>query len=143
MNPSEFITVCGLPLIFMAQIAIALFLAVLFVQSGLDKVFNWKGNKEWLTGHFANSPLSGMVGFMLFVITVLEVSAGALSGIGGILLILGGSSTWAIYGVFLSCISLIALFFGQRMAQDYAGAGGLVPYFIVTIIGFWLFSIPA
>ena len=26
-------------------------------------------------------------------------------------------------------------FFGQRMAKDYAGAAGLVPYFLVSLVG--------
>ena len=29
-----------------------LLVAILFIQSGLDKGFDWKGNLEWLTGHF-------------------------------------------------------------------------------------------
>lgn len=142
MHPNDIINICGFPLISIAQIATSLFLAILFLQSGLDKVFNWQGNKEWLTGHFSNSPLKGMVGFMLVTITIAEVLAGAISGIGTFFLIAGGSSVYAVYGVILSSLSLIALFFGQRMAQDYAGAGGLVPYFIVTLIGLCLFSIP-
>ena len=30
----------------------ALLVAILFIQSALDKVFDWKGNLEWITGHF-------------------------------------------------------------------------------------------
>jgi hypothetical protein len=43
----------------------ALFLGVLFLQSGLDKVTDRKGNLKWLTGHFAKSPLSGVVPLVL------------------------------------------------------------------------------
>jgi len=32
-------------------------------------------------------------------------------------------------GAQLSALSVLALFFGQRMAQDNAGAAGLVGYF--------------
>jgi len=39
----------------------ALFTAILFIQSGLDKVFDWKGNLEWLTGHFSKTFVAGMV----------------------------------------------------------------------------------
>ena len=31
----------------------ALLVSILFIQSGLDKVFDWIGNVEWLKGHFA------------------------------------------------------------------------------------------
>ena len=58
------------------------FLAILFLQSGLDKVFNYKGNKEWLAGHFANSPLKNMVGLMVPLITILEVASGAFCAAG-------------------------------------------------------------
>jgi hypothetical protein len=34
------------------------FLAILFLQSGIDKVVDRRGNLEWLNGHFAKSPLA-------------------------------------------------------------------------------------
>ena len=43
----------------------ALLVAILFIQSGLDKVFDWKGNMDWLTGHFSKTFLSGFVWIML------------------------------------------------------------------------------
>jgi hypothetical protein len=51
----------------------ALFTAILFIQSGLNKVFDWKGNLEWLTGHFSKTFVAGMVPMMLATITVLEI----------------------------------------------------------------------
>jgi len=117
------------------QVAIAVFFAILFLQSGLDKVFNWKGNLEWLTGHFAQSPLAGMVPLMLATVTVAEVAAGGLSAAGAVQLLLGKGTELAFWGTVLSAASLLMLFFGQRMAQDYPGAGGLVPYFIVALVG--------
>jgi len=32
----------------------------------------------------------------------------------------------------------VMLFFGQRIAKDYAGASGLVSYFIVAVVGLLL-----
>lgn len=117
---------------------IALFLAILFLQSGLDKVSDRKGNLAWLQGHFANSPLKNMVPAMLGAITVLEVAAGLLCLSGIINLVWKQCDLWIFWGCLLSAVSLLCLFFGQRMAKDYAGALGLVPYFIVTLIGLWL-----
>ena len=122
---------CGILII---KIAFALFLGILFLQSGLDKVFNYKDNLEWLKGHFAQSPLAKMVPFMVLKITILEVLAGVFSLLG----VYGSivqDDVFLEIGLIISAGSLIALFFGQRMAKDYAGAGGLVPYFIVTILG--------
>ena len=120
------------------QALIALFLAILFLQSGFDKISDWKGNLSWLRGHFANSPLRNMVPAMLAGITVLEVAAGLFSVSGIISLLWKQCDYWVFWGCILSAASLICLFFGQRMAKDYAGAQGLVPYFIVTLIGLWL-----
>jgi hypothetical protein len=38
----------------------------------------------------------------------------------------------------LSGLTIVALFFGQRMAKEYPGAASLVPYFLVTLAGIYL-----
>jgi uncharacterized membrane protein YphA (DoxX/SURF4 family) len=120
------------------QILISAFLAILFLQSGIDKVADRRGNLEFLRGHFAKSPLGGMVPFLVTVITILEIAAGGLSAIGCVLIILGRDSTVAFYGAVISAISITALFFGQRMAKDYAGAAVLVSYFLLTLVAIYL-----
>jgi diacylglycerol kinase len=126
--------------IFIMQILVSAFLAILFLQSGIDKVVDRRGNLEWLKGHFAKSPLAGMVPLMLTVITVLEIATGALSALGCVLIILTHDSTVAFYGAVIAAISILALFFGQRMAKDYAGAAVLVPYFLVTLVAIYLLA---
>ncbi len=113
-------------------------LAILFLQSGLDKVFNYKGNKEWLTGHFAKSPLKNMVGLMMPIITILEVAAGIFATIGIFQIVMGGTTQMGLIGAQLSALSIVCLFFGQRIAKDYAGAGNLVPYFLVCLAAIYL-----
>jgi uncharacterized membrane protein YphA (DoxX/SURF4 family) len=73
--------------LFLLQIFVAAFLAILFLQSGIDKIVDQRGNLEWLKGHFAKSPLARFVPALLLVLTVLEISAGALSAIGCIMII--------------------------------------------------------
>src|SRR5215475_7072268 len=107
---------------YLMQIFASALLGILFLQSGIDKVVDRRGNFEWLKGHFAKSPLAGIVPALLICITVLEVSAGALSAIGCVLIILLKDSAIAFYGAILSAIAVTALFFGQRIAKDYAGA---------------------
>ncbi|RKH14386.1 DoxX family protein [Corallococcus sp. CA047B] len=124
--------------LWLPQLLCAAFLAILFLQSGLDKVVDWKGNLGWLTGHFAKSPLKGMVTPMLAVITLMELAAGALSAAGAVALVATGSPFLAYLGAVLSAVSLLALFFGQRMAKEYAGAAVLVPYFVVALAGVYL-----
>ena len=120
------------------QILVSIFLAILFLQSGIDKVTDRRGNLEFLRGHFAKSPLAGIVPFLVTVITVLEIAAGGLSGIGCVLIILGRDPTVAFYGAVISAVSITVLFFGQRMAKDYAGAAVLVSYFLLTLVAIYL-----
>jgi hypothetical protein len=128
--------------IYLIQILISAFLAILFLQSGIDKVVDRRGNLEWLNGHFAKSPLAGFVPLMLTAITILEIVAGALSAVGCALIILMRDSTLAFYGATIAAISITALFFGQRMAKDYAGAAILVPYFLLALSAIYLLALP-
>lgn len=123
------------------QVLSSAFLAILFLQSGIDKIVDRRGNLEWLQGHFAKSPLAGMVPLMVTIITILEVVAGGLSAVGCVLILLRGDSTVAFYGAVISGISLLALFFGQRMAKDYPGAATLVPYFILSLAAMYLLTL--
>ena len=111
----------------------AAFVAVLFIQSGLDKVFDWKGNLEWLTGHFSKTFVAGTVPVMLAVITAMEIATGFLSAAGVIYFLATGSTAVMFAAGALGAASITALFFGQRIAKDYAGAAVLVPYFILML----------
>jgi hypothetical protein len=126
--------------IYLTQIFGSVFLAILFLQSGIDKIIDHRGNLEWLKGHFAKSPLAGLVPALLAAITMIEVAAGALSAIGCIMLIVSRETTIAFYGAVISAVAIIALFFGQRMAKDYAGAAVLVPYFLLTLVAIYLLA---
>jgi len=125
---------------FILQVLVSAFLAVLFLQSGIDKVVDRSGNREYLNAHFARSPLAGTIGPMFLVITILEVSAGALSGVGCALLLLSRDSTVAYLGAVIGGINIVALFFGQRIAKDYAGAAALVPYFLLALTAIYLLA---
>jgi len=125
---------------YILQILISAFLAILFLQSGIDKIVDRAGNRAYLDQHFAKSPLAGTVGPMFAVVTILEVAAGALSGVGCALLILTQDSTVAYLGAIVGGVNLTALFFGQRVAKDYAGAAALVPYFLLALSAIYLLA---
>ena len=126
--------------IHLMQIFAAAFLAILFLQSGIDKIVDRRGNLEWLKGHFAKSPLAGTVPALLTVITIFEVAAGVLSAVGSVFIILSRDSTVAFYGAAISAVAVLALFFGQRIAKDYAGAAVLVPYFLLMLVAMYLLA---
>jgi hypothetical protein len=116
----------------------ALLIGILFIQSGLDKVLDWKGNLSWLTGHFSKTFLAGTVPPMLGTITVLELLTGLASATGIVYFLAAGSTILIFYAAVLGAASTTALFFGQRVAKDYPGAAVLVPYFLLLIIMMYL-----
>lgn len=123
------------------QVVASTFLAILFLQSGIDKVVDRRGNLDWLKGHFAKSPLAGFVPLLVTIVTILELAAGTLSAIGCVMVLVRGDSALGFYGAVISAVSLLALFFGQRMAKDYPGAATLVPYFLLTLAAIYLLAL--
>lgn len=122
----------------MVPITILAFLFITFLQSGLDKALDWKNNVDWLKGHFEATFLGNTVPFLLGIILVLEIVASVFCGIGIVELLVTGEGQFAIWGAFLSCLTLLALLFGQRVAKDYAGALTITCYFIVAIFGLYI-----
>ena len=118
----------------LARLATATFFAILFIQSGFDKLLNFKENLSWLVGHFKETFLSGLVPAMFILVTFTEVAAGLCSGYGVVEMLIHHRHGIAFMGAAFSALSLLFLFFGQRIAKDYTGAVGLVPYFIVAIL---------
>lgn len=123
-----------------AEVLILLFLIVTFLQSGIDKLIDWKGNLSFIKSHFKNSPLKNSVPLLLGIILIMEILASLLMIIGIYQLHTSGLKEMAILGVILSGLSLIFLLIGQRLAKDYAGAMTLAVYFIITIIGLILLT---
>ena len=121
------------------SILILIFLAITFLQSGYDKLFNWKDNVDWLRGHFAKTPLRNLVPLALLNILILELIAGTLCVVGCIELFVNNGRIFGFYGAVFSCITLLMLLFGQRLAKDYDGARTIVIYFIPAILAvYWL-----
>ncbi|MFV5697022.1 DoxX family membrane protein [Flavobacterium sp. ZT3R17] len=121
------------------SILILIFLAITFLQSGYDKLFYWKDNVDWLKGHFAKTPLKNQVPLALLNILVLELISGILCIVGCIELLINNGRVFGFYGAVFSCITLLMLLFGQRLAKDYDGARTIVIYFIPAIMAvYWL-----
>jgi len=123
--------------VYLFQLLTCAFLAICFLQSGIDKIVDRRGNLEWLKGHFAKSPLAGVVPLLFSVLTIVELAAGVLSGIGFLALLVAHNPTIAFYGAVVSAVAILCLFFGQRMAKEYAGAAVLVPYFLLALVAIY------
>ena len=122
-----------------ASILILIFLTITFLQSGYDKIFYWKDNVEWLKGHFAKTQLKNHVPLALLHVLVLELLSTILCAVGAIELLLNSGRTFGYYGAVFSCITLLMLLVGQRLAKDYDGARTIVIYFIPAVMAvYWL-----
>src|SRR5437763_12567194 len=126
--------------LYLLQLLVSAFLAILFLQSGIDKIVDRQGNLSWLSGHFAKSPLAGTVPLLFAALTIIEVAAGLLSGIGFLALLFAHNPTIAFYGAVVSAVAILCLFLGQRLAKEYAGAAILVPYFLLTLVAIYLLT---
>jgi len=111
------------------------FFAVLFLQSGYDKVADRAGNLAWMTPHFEKSPFKGKVPLFLTLLTLLELATGILAVAGLADLAFGLGWMMGRYALWLACFTLLCLFAGQRLAKDYAGAASLAAYFAVALVG--------
>ena len=119
----------------LCQILIAIFLSIAFLQSGLDKITDRKGNLEFLNIHFGDSFLLKTIPFMLFILTFLELMGSLMLGYGVYYAFTSWSTLLIFYGFVVLAITIIILFAGQRIAKDYLGAADLVPYFILIMLG--------
>ncbi len=125
---------------YITEILILVFILITFLQSGIDKITDWKGNTGWLKEHFSKTFLAGQVPLMVGTILVFEVVTGILAIIGIIQLIASGELLFALYTCILAAVTLLMLLFGQRVAKDYAGAFTICGYFIVVIFGVYILS---
>ena len=69
-------------IIHISQALIALFLGIAMIQSGFDKIIDWKGNRSFLIDHFSKTFFSQFVTPLLLVVTILEVIGGIVCFIG-------------------------------------------------------------
>jgi hypothetical protein len=111
------------------------FLAIVFIQSAYDKLSGYKGNLDWLKGHFAASPFKNIVPVLLAVLTVLESLSGLACAAGVLFCLTETGGIIGLAGLLLAVISLLCLLLGQRLAKDYAGAASLTGYFLVAMLG--------
>lgn len=125
---------------YITEILILIFILITFLQSGLDKMMDWKGNTSWLKEHFSKTFMAGMVPLMVGIILIIEVIVGLLAIAGIFTLLTSGDSTLGLWASILACVTLLLLLFGQRVAKDYAGAFTLTGYFIVCIFGVWIMN---
>lgn len=116
-------------------VAVTAFFAVCFIQSAVDKFTDWKGNLDWLTGHFAKSPFAKVVPVLLGLLACMEFASGGLCAVAVVLSLADKGGMLPSYALEATLTTLLALFSGQRIAKDYPGAVTIATYFVVALIG--------
>ena len=111
-------------------------LCIVFIQSGIDKVFHFKSEKDFVQSHFSKTPLDKVSGALFVVLTILEITSGVLSAGGIIHLYLHDNVIMANLASILSSITLLSLLLGQRLTKDYAGAQTIIIYLIPVVLLF-------
>ena len=119
--------------------SISVFLGIVMTQSGFDKIFNWEGELDFITSKFAKTPLANFSTFGLIQVTIFEILSGILSIIGSLVALFYDDYSYAIMGLILAAGSLAILMLGQRISKDYEGAAVLVPYYILTMFGLYVY----
>ena len=119
---------------------ISVFIGIVMTQSGFDKIFNWEGELNFITEKFSKTPLSSFSVFGLIQVTIFEILSGLMSLFGSIMVLFYGDESYGIIGLILAAISLCILMLGQRLSKDYEGAAVLVPYFLLTMFGLFIYS---
>jgi len=111
------------------------FFSIVFLQSGLDKIIDYKGNLSFLKDLFKAFFPAPLITLALISVTILEVIAGVLCLIGIGDFIFNDSSFVGLLGLITGSLALLVLLFGQRVAKNYEGAKTIAIYFILAIIG--------
>jgi hypothetical protein len=123
-----------------ASLLVLLFLAVTYVQSAHDKLFGWNENVSWLQSHFAKTILKDYVPISLIILVSLELITSVLTLVGCVELLVTGGKTYGLYGSVFSCICLLLMLVGQRLAKDYEGAKTIAIYYVPSVLAVWWLS---
>ena len=91
----------------LCQIFIAIFFIIVFVQSGLDKIFCRKENLDFFDEHFESTFLKKHTSILLTIITFLEILSGVALIYGMYFAVIKKTTLWIFYGLVLCVLNLI------------------------------------
>jgi len=118
-----------------AFIFVLAFFLIVFIQSGLDKVFDYKGNLSFLNDSLGSFFSKQLITLALISVTILELTSGLLCLLGIVDVIFNDSNFIGLIGMIIGSVALLILLFGQRVSKNYDGAKTIAIYFILAMIG--------
>ena len=111
------------------------FFLIVFIQSGLDKVYDYKGNLSFLNTLLGGVFSSSLITLALVSVTILELTSGLLCLLGILDVVFNNSNLTGLIGLIVGSFALLVLLFGQRVSKNYDGAKTIAVYFILAVIG--------
>lgn len=111
------------------------FFLIVFIQSGLDKVYDYKGNLSFLNTLLGGVFSSSLITLALVSVTILELTSGLLCLLGILDVVYNDSKLTGLIGLIVGSFALLVLLFGQRVSKNYDGAKTIAVYFILAVIG--------
>jgi uncharacterized membrane protein YphA (DoxX/SURF4 family) len=121
-----------------AFILILAFFLIVFIQSGADKIMDYKGNLSFLNNLLEGVFSQPLIALSLISVTVLELTSGILCLVGIAEAIFNASCFIGLLGLTVGSIALLILLFGQRISKNYDGAKTITIYFILAMMGILL-----
>jgi uncharacterized membrane protein YphA (DoxX/SURF4 family) len=118
-----------------AFLLVLVFFLIVFIQSGLDKILDYKGNLNFLKDLLKIYFSPTLIELALISVTILELTSGILCLIGIINFVFNDSNFIGLLGLIIGSIALLVLLFGQRVSKNYDGAKTIAIYFILAIVG--------
>jgi len=123
---------------YITELVILVFLAIVFLESGLDKIIHWKENMKWLKTHFSKTFLNNKVKFSFAIVFLLEIITGFLAVLAILSILINQNTGIALITAIMASVCLLFLLLGQRLAKDYDGARTIVIYLIPTLFLIYL-----
>ena len=96
-----------------AFLLILCFFTIVFLQSGLDKVFDKKGNLDYLYSLLGSVFSKNIIRFAFYSVTLLELISGLLCAAGLFDYFLSASSLFGLIGLIVGSFALLILLFGH------------------------------
>lgn len=122
-----------------AVLILLILFTITFGWSAQEKIFDWNGNKKWLTSFFEGTWVPPYISVLIGILLVVEVLA-SLVGVFAIIALLQGNDYKepSLYAGLLYSFSLLFMLVGQRIAKDYDGARNIVIYLIPVVFLLYL-----
>jgi hypothetical protein len=123
-----------------AEILILLFLTITFGISIIEKLTDWKGTISYIKENYKNTFLKNYISISIALLVFLEILTCYFLIRGNYQLIKFENTETALIGTLFSCVTLLYMLIGQRIAKDYPGATSLTVYFILSVFGVFLLN---